>query len=178
MKVLVVVDMQRDFINGALGTSEAEAIVPKVAEKIRNWDGAVIATRDTHAENYMDTREGKYLPVPHCIIDTKGHKIDREVMKAFHELPSQNTTIINKPTFGSTLLPELIRTNFGTPESIELCGLCTGICVLSNAILLKAHFPDTDIAVDASCCACVTPESHKTALEAMKLCQIEIVNEE
>lgn len=167
MKVLVVVDMQNDFIDGALGTKEAVAIVPNVAEKIKNFDGKIVFTRDTHEENYMDTQEGKNLPVPHCIRETEGWKI-REELEAL-----RTEEAIDKPTFGSTKLGELLK-NEKDVESITLIGLCTDICVISNALLLKAYLPEVPIIVDASCCAGVTPESHKNALEAMKVCQIHI----
>lgn len=167
MKVLVVVDMQNDFIDGAFGTKEAVAIVPNVAEKIKNFDGKIVFTRDTHEENYMDTQEGKNLPVPHCIWGTEGWKIREEL----EELRTEEA--IDKPTFGSTKLGELLKHEKDV-ESITLIGLCTDICVISNALLLKAYLPEVPIIVDASCCAGVTPESHKNALEAMKVCQIHI----
>ncbi len=171
-KLLVVVDMQNDFIDGSLGTAETVAIVPKVVEKITNWDGEIITTQDTHYPNYLETREGKHLPVPHCIIDTEGHKINKDVFAALTK--SKHFTALNKPTFGSTALPELIR---GLDyDYIELVGLCTDICVVSNAMLLKAHYPEVDIAVDASCCAGVSVESHNSALNTMKMCQIEVIN--
>lgn len=168
MKTLVVVDMQNDFITGSLGTKEAEAIVPKVREKIAeaiaNGDN-VIFTQDTHYENYLETQEGKNLPVEHCIEGTPGWKIHPDIIV-------KNTIIIVKNTFGSQTLPNYVKTS-----EVELVGLCTGICVLSNAILLKAFNTELKVTVDASCCACVTPESHKTALEAMKLCQVNVINE-
>lgn len=169
-KVLVVVDMQNDFIDGALGTAEAVAIVPKVAEKINAFDGTVLYTRDTHEENYMETQEGKNLPVPHCIKGTKGWKIRTELQKA-------EAAVIDKPTFGSRELAEkLVEMNAEeTIESITLIGLCTDICVISNAFVIKAFLPETPIIVDAVCCAGVTPESHTRALEAMKVCQIQVV---
>ena len=170
--ILVVVDMQNDFIDGALGTKEAVAIVPAVEEKIKNFEGRVIFTRDTHEENYMDTQEGKNLPVPHCINGTDGWKLDANVQKA---VDKKEYKAIEKPTFGSTELPEYIKANYNPEEiEIELIGLCTDICVVSNALLIKADFPNVDITVDASCCAGVSPESHKAALETMKMCQIDI----
>lgn len=171
-KLLVVVDMQNDFIDGALGTEEAKAIVPNVVTKISEWGGDIITTQDTHYPNYLETREGKHLPVSHCIIDTEGHKINNDIFKAL--VNTRHFAALNKLTFGSTALPELIRGQ--GYEYIELVGLCTDICVVSNAMLLKAAFPETDIAVDASCCAGVTPESHKSALLTMKMCQIDILN--
>ena len=163
MKFLIVVDMQNDFITGSLGTKEAEAILPKVLEKIRTYrPEQIFVTQDTHPDNYLETNEGRHLPVAHCIAGSQG--------------PADH--FICKPTFGSTLLVEKLKTAVGTetPE-IELVGLCTGICVLSNAILCKATFPESDVSVDAACCACVTPQSHDTALSAMKLCQIDINNQ-
>lgn len=176
-KLLIVVDMQNDFVDGVLGTPEAAAIVPNVVEKINGWDGDIIATRDTHEANYMETREGKFLPVVHCVEGEYGHLICDEVRNAIYEKGKQGVkvTFLNKRTFGSTVLPELVRME--GYEYMELVGLCTGICVVSNAMLLKANFPEMDIAVDAKCCACVTPESHKAALMTMKTCQIEIIGE-
>lgn len=179
MDVLVVIDMQNDFIDGALGTKEAVAIVPKVVEKIKNFDGKVFYTRDTHEENYLETQEGKKLPVMHCIRGTKGWELHPQIA----ELCTGD--ILNKPSFGSTELGYMIneyRRNLRAlkterVETITLVGLCTDICVISNAMILKAFFPEKSIIVDASCCAGVTPESHKNALEAMKMCQIEVVNE-
>lgn len=169
MNILIVVDMQNDFISGALGTKEAQAIVEKAAEKIKNFKGRVIFTRDTHENNYMDTQEGKKLPVSHCIIGTEGWQI--------HPLLAPYAdTVIDKPTFGSVTLATCMSA-MDNVESITLIGICTDICVISNAMLLKAFMPEVPITVDASCCAGVTPESHKNALEAMKCCQINIVNE-
>ena len=179
MKILVVVDMQNDFIDGALGTKEAEAIVSRTAEKIKEFDGLVLFTRDTHEENYMDTQEGKNLPVPHCIRGTRGW----EICPALEALRMEEA--IDKPTFGSTVLvhklamldKELKEKNGLGIESILLIGVCTDICVISNALLLKASLPEVPVSVDASCCAGVTPESHRNALAAMKMCQIQIENE-
>lgn len=170
-KFLIVVDMQKDFIDGALGTPEAQKIVYKVAEKILNFDGYIIATMDTHKEDYMETREGKFLPVEHCIHETEGWKIDERVMDA---LKKRGCSVITKPTFGSTALVEKLKKDIPLNEQpdIELIGLCTDICVVSNALLLKANFPEADISVDASCCAGVTPQKHQAALETMRSCQI------
>lgn len=171
-KLLIVVDMQKDFIDGALGTAEAVAIVDKACEKIRHFHGDIIVTYDTHRETYMNTREGKYLPVPHCIKGTPGWELDQKVQKA---LKDKTYHILEKPTFGSVELPEYIKKQYNPAElDIELIGLCTDICVVSNALLLKANFPETDISVDASCCAGVTPKSHNAALETMKMCQITV----
>ena len=168
MKYLIVVDMQVDFITGSLGSALATAIVPNVVEKVKDFDGKVIFTRDTHFEDYMDTQEGKKLPVPHCIKGSDGWQICDE-LKPYAE------TVVDKLTFGSIELPRLLE-SFGEPiEKIELCGLCTDICVISNAMVLKAAFPEAPITVDSSCSAGVTVDSHNTALDAMRAVQIEIV---
>ncbi len=172
-KFLVVVDMQKDFVDGALGSREAVAIVPAAAEKIRSFDGDILATFDTHFENYMDTAEGRKLPVPHCIKDTEGWKLNKDIAEA---LNGKKFTPVEKYTFGSVELPELIiREAAGDDFSIELIGLCTDICVVSNALLLKASFPEAAIAVDEKCCAGVTPEKHAAAIETMRSCQIDIL---
>ena len=165
-KFLVVVDMQKDFVDGALGTKEAVAIVPNVVKKINEFDGKIFVTYDTHFENYMETEEGKNLPVPHCIKGTKGWEITEK-------LPVKDTdTVIDKITFGHVWSADMIKGN-----EIELIGLCTDICVISNALGIKAVLPEVPVTVDASCCAGVTPGSHKNALEAMKMCQVKIINE-
>lgn len=171
--ILVVVDMQNDFIDGALGTAEAVAIVPKVVEKVRNFNGPVVFTRDTHQINYLETLEGQKLPVPHCIYGSRGWQI-RDELEALRTMPT-----VDKPSFGSIeLAANLLFMNSDEPiSSVTLVGLCTDICVISNALLVKAAIPDVPIIVDASCCAGVTTASHKTALEAMKACQIDIINE-
>ena len=169
MKTLIVVDMQNDFIDGALGTAEAVAIVSNVGEKIKSARLAgdkVIFTRDTHFENYMDTQEGKNLPVPHCIKGTQGWEISDKLDVMDTDL------VIDKITFGHVWDASVIE---GT--EVELVGLCTDICVISNALCIKAALPEMPVVVDASCCAGVTTASHKNALEAMKMCQIKIVNE-
>ena len=166
MKVLVVVDMQNDFIDGALGTKEAEAIVPFVADKIRNFDGMVLSTRDTHFENYLETQEGKNLPVKHCIKGTDGWQI-------VPGLETGNCEYIDKPTFGW-----MNWNGLDEKDELELIGVCTDICVVSNALILKAKYPEAAISVDASCCAGVTPEKHKAALETMKSCQIDVCGED
>ena len=164
MKTLIVVDMQNDFIDGCLGTVEAQSIVNNVSKKIADYRAngdEVIFTRDTHGEDYLDTPEGKKLPVKHCIKDTFGWQIS-------DKLDTADSVIIDKPNFGYT--------EWGTMsfEEIELVGVCTDICVVSNALILKALFPDVSMSVDASCCAGVTPESHNAALFTMKMCQIDI----
>lgn len=165
-RLLVVVDMQNDFIDGVLGTKEAECIVDNVKSKIIEYlssgDDAVF-TRDTHSDNYSDTLEGKNLPVKHCIRGSLGWEINAA-------LPTENCVIIDKPAFGSVKLGEYAARL--APECVELVGLCTDICVISNAMIIKAYLPETPVCVCASCCAGVTPVSHENALDAMKMCQI------
>ena len=170
-KILVVVDMQNDFISGSLGSSEAQAIVPRVKEIIESFDGKIYFTRDTHLENYMETQEGKNLPVMHCIKNTHGWEIE-------DSLAPYASLVIDKPTFGSTALAkELVKENSLEPiEEIMLVGLCTDICVISNAMLIKASLTEARVVVDASGCAGVSVQSHKNALEAMKMCQISVIN--
>ena len=175
MRVLVVVDMQNDFIDGSLGTKEAVDIVPGVVEQSRKFEGSVIATRDTHGQEHLDTAEGKKLPVVHCVKGTEGWQIRKEVSRALTE--KGECMIIDKPSFGSVELGEHIRELSRTEEieEITLIGLCTDICVISNALLIKAYLPESNVRVISSCCAGVTPGSHDQALEAMKMCQIEIL---
>ena len=168
MKFLIIVDMQVDFITGSLGSKLAEAIVPNVVEKVKNYDGTVIFTRDTHLSDYLSTQEGSKLPVEHCIKDTAGWEI-------CDELKPYVNKVIDKITFGSIDLPDVIKTYGEQIEEIELCGLCTDICVISNAMILKATFPEVKIVVDSNCCAGVTAESHQTALNAMKAVQIDVI---
>lgn len=183
MKVLVVIDMQNDFIDGSLGTKEAQAIVPnvkkKVEEAVKNGD-MIIYTRDTHDSNYLDTKEGKKLPVKHCIYKEAGWRIPNELLPPF---TYENAYVFDKRTFGYSKLPAKIRNllNDVTPyfgsrfEEIELVGLCTDICVVSNALLLKSEFyEELEISVDATCCAGVTPETHEAALKTMEMCQINV----
>ena len=170
MEVLVVVDMQKDFISGALGTKEAVAIVPRVAEKIAQAKTAgktIVFTRDTHHENYLQTQEGKNLPVPHCLKDTDGWQIDPA-------LDTVGCLIFDKPSFGSEALVRYLKELDGL-ESAEFVGLCTDICVITNVLSTKCALPELPIAVDSSCCAGVTPQSHENALAAMRMCQIKIV---
>lgn len=169
MKLLVVIDMQNDFIDGALGTAEAVAIVDNVAAKIRAARAAghlVWFTRDTHLENYLETQEGRNLPVPHCIRGTAGWEISPA-------LEVGDSVVIDKPTFGSVELAQKVAL-LENLEAVELVGLCTDICVISNAMLIKAQLPELPVSVDASCCAGVTPASHANALSAMKMCQIAV----
>ncbi|MBR4090861.1 MAG: cysteine hydrolase [Mogibacterium sp.] len=170
--ILVVVDMQNDFIDGALGTAEAVAIVENVKARIREYDPAdVFVTMDTHAPNYLETQEGRNLPVEHCIKGTKGWQIRSDIASL---LPDWH--IYEKPTFGSVALAKDIA-EIATAEEIEIevLGLCTDICVVSNALMLKAYMPEVQISVDPSCCAGVTPESHEAALKTMQMCQIRIM---
>ena len=172
---LVVVDMQKDFVDGALGSKEAAAIVENVVSKIRNHDGDIFVTYDTHFDNYMETSEGKKLPVPHCIKGTEGWELDNNVQAA---LDGRDYDKIEKITFGSVELPRRIMEKAGNEDfSIELIGLCTDICVVSNALVLKANYPEKEITVDASCCAGVSVETHKAALDVMKCCQINVIGE-
>lgn len=170
MKYLIVVDMQNDFIDGALGSKEAVAIVPYVKKVVENFDGKVFFTRDTHFENYADTQEGKKLPVPHCIQGTDGWNIRTELDAL------RVTEPIDKITFGAKELVEILGREKNI-ESITFIGLCTDICVISNVMLVKAFYPEIPLIVDAKACAGVTPESHQNALSAMKACQVQVINE-
>ncbi len=173
-KVLVVIDMQNDFVDGALGTPEAQAIVPKVVEKMKAYDPwNIFLTRDTHYENYLDTQEGRKLPVPHCIEGTHGWQLCGAVAAA-----AEGATVVDKPTFGSNRLAAMLMTERAQEAlELELVGLCTDICVVSNALLFKAAMPEAPITVDAACCAGVTPERHRAALETMRSCQIDVIND-
>lgn len=183
--VLIVVDMQNDFIDGALGTKEAQAIVQKAKDKVqyyKNNELSIYFTRDTHFDNYMDTNEGKHLPVPHCIHNSKGWQVVDEV----DTHGGVGVHYIDKTTFGFTGWDDYLGLDYynenyeefhEVPEQIEIIGVCTDICVVSNALILKAMYPETKIIVDASCCAGVTPENHKAALATMKACQIDVIGE-
>ena len=172
-KFLIVVDMQNDFIDGALGTKEAQAIVDNAKNKIENFDGEIIATFDTHFENYSETQEGKNLPVVHCVKGTKGWQLNDKIIDSLNK---KGFTPLEKLTFGSVDLPQIIKEKAEKEDfTIELIGLCTDICVVSNALLLKANFLENTISVDSSCCAGVTPLSHQEALNTMKMCQINII---
>lgn len=172
-KLLLVIDMQKDFIDGALGTPEAEAIVDKVVAKMKTYPTTnIIATRDTHTTDYLRTQEGRKLPVEHCIQGTDGWQLHPSVAAALGE-----GQIVDKPIFGSIdLMRKLVEEGQREPLELELVGLCTDICVVSNALLLKAAMPEVEITVDAACCAGVTPESHRAALATMMQCQIVVVN--
>lgn len=174
MRILVVVDMQNDFIDGSLGSPQARAIVPNVARKISGFDGQICCTMDTHYKNYLSTQEGKNLPVEHCIVTTHGWRLDEEIKANLGD----GATFFYKDSFGSKDLMEWIgaRDPDETVEELVFVGLCTDICVISNAIMAKSLFPEIKITVDASCCAGVTPESHENALRAMQMCQINIEN--
>ena len=172
MKALVVIDMQHDFIDGVLGTPEAVAVLSKVQEKIEKYvaeNGQIIFTRDTHFEDYLDTQEGKKLPVKHCIWRTPGWCIHKDISSQF------GTAIIDKHTFGFD--DWCAYRNILDVEEVEVCGVCTDICVISNVLALKSVYPDAEITVDASCCAGTTPENHRAALQVMKCCQINVINE-
>lgn len=174
-KLLVVVDFQNDFIDGALGTPEAVAIVPNVTAKVKNWDGDIVFTADTHGANYLTTNEGKHLPVPHCIKDTDGWELRKEVVDVVKNKMSTEdfeAASFFKGTFGSLDLMNYIREK--NYEHIEFIGLCTDICVASNAIMAKAFLPESTVVVDATCCAGVTPDTHNAALTTMKMCQVDI----
>lgn len=172
--ILIVVDMQVDFVNGSLGSGDAESIVKSVVEKVENFDGKVIFTQDTHGKNYKDTQEGNKLPVQHCIKDTPGWEIIPELR---HFIAEHHTEIYEKSTFGSDKLARrLLDMHHETPiDSITIVGLCTDICVVSNAILLKTFLPEVPIIVDSGCCAGVTKHHHEAALETMQSCQIEVI---
>ena len=170
--ILLVIDMQTDFVDGALGSAEAVAIIPNVLREIAKFEKSnIIATRDTHPENYMQTREGKHLPVPHCIKGTDGWQIHPAIAPAI-----DGCLVIDKPTFGSTALCEhIVKISKDEEISVTLVGLCTDICVVSNAMLIKAALPEIEVTVVADACAGVTPDTHAAALTTMKMCQINIL---
>ena len=173
--ILVVVDIQKDFVDGALGTPEAVAMLENAAQKIKEFNGDIFVTYDTHFDNYMNTAEGAKLPVPHCIKGSDGWALDSKIAAA---LEGKNFTAVEKLTFGSTELPTLIKTKVGDEDfDITIIGLCTDICVVSNALILKASFYEKEIYVDVSCCAGVTPDTHNAAISTMKMCQINIIGE-
>lgn len=187
-KVLVVVDMQVDFVTGALGSAEAQAIMPNVVEKLKNIDKSntlVLFTKDTHYDNYFETLEGKMLPVKHCVENTPGWCIEKEISSVVDGgegyMHYSSDAIINsriyKNTFGSDVLRGFLLEHGGDIEELEFCGVCTDICVISNTLMARQTLPNTRIVVDANCCAGVTPEKHKAALEVMKSCQIEVIGE-
>ncbi|MBQ7861273.1 MAG: cysteine hydrolase [Clostridia bacterium] len=172
-KILIVVDMQNDFVDGALGTKEAVSIIDNACNKINSFNGDIFITLDTHEENYLSTQEGKKLPVPHCIKGTNGWRLNNKIEKS---LQGKNFTVIEKATFGSQKLAETIKEKYKDDElSVELIGICTDICVISNALTIRAYNTECEITVDSSCCAGVTPETHSAALEVMKSCLINII---
>ena len=171
--ILIIVDMQTDFIDGSLGSAEAVDIIPNAVKRIREWQGDIIVTLDTHNSDYLETAEGKKLPVPHCIKGTKGWTLHPLIEDS---LSGKCFETVEKPTFGSSELPDRVRSlASGEDFSLTLIGLCTDICVVSNALLLKAAFPEADIAVKKDCCAGVTPEKHQAALDVMASCQIDVL---
>lgn len=179
MNILLVIDMQKDFVDQALGTAEARAIVPKVVAKINEYKArgdVILATRDTHEPSYLDTQEGRNLPVVHCVRNTEGWQLDDSVQAALPE----NTVIVDKPTFGSAELVKILGgyvAEYGEPNvHLEIVGLCTDICVVSNALTEKAFYPEMPISLDAACCAGVTPETHSAALTTMRMCQINVIH--
>lgn len=177
MKVFVMIDMQNDFISGALGNAETREVLPLMGERLKEAvaddNTAVLYTLDTHYENYMETKEGRNLPVPHCIKGTNGHRIADELLEILADTDSR---AVEKITFGSTALAsEITEMCGGIPDEIELAGVCTDICVISNAMLLKSAFPEVDIIVNSKCSAGTSPKSHNRALDAMKMCQITII---
>ncbi|MDO5715385.1 MAG: isochorismatase family cysteine hydrolase [Tissierellia bacterium] len=174
MEILVVVDMQNDFVHGSLGTKEAEEMIEQVVEKVKNFKGEIVYTLDTHREDYLNTQEGRHLPIKHCIQGTKGHEIIDELknLDSFSE-----SFIFEKNTFGSVdLINYLVqRTQEDEVDRIIFVGLCTDICVISNVLMTKAHLTEVPIQVDASCCAGITPEKHNHALDVLASCQVEII---
>ena len=182
MKVLIVVDMQKDFIEGALGTPEAVGMVPKVVNRIANSKGELILfTRDTHAEDYLNTSEGRKLPAPHCIEGTEGWQINDAIWNAWRENKdtiieaSLDENTFNKPVFGSLELVNFLKSKENEITEIEILGVCTDICVISNTIMIKNTMPETKISVNANCCAGVTPKSHEEAINTMQMCQIDVI---
>ena len=181
MKILVAIDLQKDFTTGALGNAECDAAADKAAERIKsfraeNSDTPVIFTLDTHAENYLDTQEGRNLPVVHCIKGSEGWGLDERI----EAVRDDRDILVEKPTFGSARLPEVIRETAGGREieEIEFIGVCTDICVISNAMIIKANFPEVPVVINSECCAGVTPQSHENALSAMAMCQMKIERNE
>lgn len=171
--ILVVVDIQNDFVDGALGTKEAQGIIKNAVEKIENFDGEIFVTFDTHSENYLETSEGEKLPVPHCVKGTKGWELNEKIAQA---LENKSYTAVEKPTFGSLELPKMLKETVKDSEfDITLIGLCTDICVVSNALILKANFFENEIYVDSSCCAGVSIATHNSALDTMRCCQINVL---
>lgn len=189
-KVLVVVDMQNDFIDGSLGTPEAQAIVPKVVEKIKNWDGRIVFTKDTHNGDYLNTREGKHLPIEHCINGSYGQELNSFISYTIHKkypdivkaIKEDSFLFYEKSNFSDNYMPTIIEgmldlEDVDTNVEFHICGLCTDICVISNAITIQSFFKDSEICIDASCCAGTTPEMHRKALDVMRGLQMNIIND-
>ena len=174
MNYLVIVDVQNDFVTGSLGTKEAEEMLPTLLKKVENFDGTILLTKDSHTEQYLMTQEGKNLPVSHCVIGTNGWELPTELEEALRE---KEVKVYQKPGFGSFDLVEDLKKWYeeGKVESVELVGICTDICVVSNALLIKSALTELPILVDASCCAGVTKEKHLKALDVMESCQIKVV---
>ena len=177
-KLLIVVDMQNDFIDGALANEDAQKIVTPIAEVIKNWSGEIIFTLDTHRKNYLDTLEGKYLPIPHCIIGEMGHGVNRDIVNSALDNNKCNWVYCNKQNFGYLNWISFIKNHFKDCfyDEIYMCGTCTDICVVSNALILKATFPETPIKVYGNLCAGTTKEKHEVALEVMRSCQCEVID--
>lgn len=171
-KILIIVDMQNDFVTGSLGSPEAEAAAKRTAEKIRGYDGDILYTMDTHDAEYLHTQEGKYLPVVHCVQGTLGWELYPAVKDALSEKNALNKAFL-KHTFGSRQLADYLQ-EVESLDEVELAGLCTDICVVSNALMIKACLPEMKVKVDAKCCAGATPEGHEAALVTMRSCQIDI----
>ena len=182
MKILIVVDMQNDFITGALGTQEAQSVVNRVVQRIKDSkDELILFTQDTHQDDYLDTPEGKKLPIVHCIEGTEGWQIHEKILDAWRKntstirVPELENNSFMKPVFGSIELVDFLKSKAADIAEIELLGVCTDICVISNAIMIKNTLPEIPIAVNATCCAGVTPQSHQEALNTMKMCHIDLV---
>lgn len=176
MKVLIVVDMQNDFIDGSLANPSAQEIIPNVIKKIQDFNGdLIIFTRDCHQDNYLETTEGKLLPIEHCIENTHGWQIHSDLMKVANEHPKP-FYVVDKPTFGYKDWSTFFERHNINPTEIEIIGTCTDICVVSNTLILKAEYPDASITVDAACCVGLTKEKHTAALDVMKSCQVRVVN--
>lgn len=176
MNILVIIDMQNDFISGTLGTKEAQAVIEPLIDKIRTFNGNILLTQDTHDKSYLSSQEGSKLPVEHCIEGSDGWRINERIMDAVRQ-KGTDYKVFNKGTFGSLSLAEYLKqlNEADTVENIELVGVCTDICVVSNALLIKAMLPEVHISVDTKCCAGVTPEAHEAALMTMRSCQIDII---
>lgn len=174
-KVLIIVDMQNDFIDGALANSAAQEIVGKLADLAENWKGRIIFTRDTHGEDYLETQEGKKLPVKHCIKGTYGWQVNEKIERAARNNAGASVQYVDKPSFGAgTLLFDAVMQG-GKPDEITFTGTCTDICVVSNALILKSFLPETEMFAVKNCCAGLTKEKHEAAIEVMKSCQIDVI---